>query len=299
MNILTLLINIIGFIIIYFLILNIVNYISLKSVLSKINAKKYIIYNLSFLEKCKNYLLSIFYGNKYLGNFNLSIIILFASLFFSMITYIISYKFLKIFSTSMILCLYGFCIPYIIISNIYKYEKRKIVKEFPNFLINLKNYTKVDNDIIIALRQVKIKSKLMNYIDEFNVLVKNGINVYEAFEKLKQRINIEKINEFFSALQVCFLNGGNYTNILDRYIDIISKANIQKEKESQENFSSIIVLIILIFINIFMFFSFVVPNNEYFFSLTKTMVGHIILNINILSYLIIYYFVVKINKMEE
>lgn len=299
MKLFDIIIDIIISILTYFCILNIHGYIDFNNMKNKIISKLDIINNFKYIKNKNKKILSILPNSINLKDTLINYIVFITGILVCIFIYFLSYNFLKVVSASLILGVYGFFFPYVAIDLIYKYNKKKMIIEFPDFLINLKNYTKTDNDIILALKKTKTKGRLKKYIDEFNILVQNGISVYEAFENLKIRIGVSKINELFTALQLCFLNGGDCTNILDKYINIMNKANIQKDKELQENYSSILVLITLIFINIFLFVTFIAQNKTYFMAITNTVIGKSILDVNILSYLIVYYFIVKIVEMEE
>lgn len=269
----------------------------LKFVNSKVIGSK--INNSSFIKKISFYI-------NYLKNINISsfhllkpIIIIAISLIISFLSFILSYKFFCVFSSALIISIYTFFIPYIFLKYLYNRYRRKILDIFPTYIISLKNYTNISNDIIVAMRKVNIDKPLMLFIDRFNLLIQKGISVCDGFEKLKSDINIKKISEFITALQNCYINGGDFSKLLDRYSKIINNINAQREKESQDNFSSILVLIILIIINIFLIITFIYSNVTYKSIIINSFTGKVILNINILSYLLVFYFVKKLNKLEE
>lgn len=227
----------------------------------------------------------------------LNIVIL--SIFFSLITFILTYRYLNLIFSSTILSIISFFIPYYIIKyNSYR-KKIKILNIFPNYVVNLKNYTDVNNDIVEAFRRTSVEEPLNKYIDKFNVSIQKGVKLYDAFETLKNNINIEKINKFITLLQFCYVYGGNFGTLLDKFSKIQMKANILREKERQKTFSAKLVLMVLILLNIYILFGFVLSNNDYYDILVKTFVGNIILNINIISYIFIFYMYIKLNKMEE
>lgn len=218
------------------------------------------------------------------------------SFIFSIIIYFISYKIFSIYSTSILISVFCFFIPYNFVKRLYYNKKGKILNMFPTYIITLKTYTQVTNDIIIAFKNAKVVEPLKTYIDRFNMYVEKGINVIEAFEILKKDIDISKISDFISSLQICYINGGDFSILLQRYANLLSKINLQREKEEQENFSSILVLSILVIINLILLFSFVFANYEYKVIITQTFVGKIILNINIVSYVFIYFMIKKISR---
>ncbi|MEG2348704.1 MAG: type II secretion system F family protein [Clostridia bacterium] len=189
--------------------------------------------------------------------------------------------------------------PYIVIKFIYDKKKSDIIQIFPTYIVSLKNYTQVSNDIIVAMKKTIPPEEIKKYIETFNFSVESGISVYDAFENLKEKFNIGKINDFFSSCQYCYINGGNFTKLLDKYAKILNKRNIQIEKEKQENFSSKIVMYIMIAINIYMLFGFSFSTVEYKQIMTQTLVGKVIVNINIISYIIMFIISNKFNKVEE
>ncbi|MEG1142052.1 MAG: hypothetical protein RSE41_06365 [Clostridia bacterium] len=179
------------------------------------------------------------------------------------------------------------------------YSKKKLLlKIFPNYVISLKNYTETTNNILIAFKNARCEYPLDIYINKFNVSVDKGINIYDSFEELKNNINIKEISEFLTSIQFCYINGGNFTELLDEFSNIQMKVNLQKEKESENIFSSKVVLILLIVINVYILFGFIMSTEEYYSILTKTFIGEMILNVNVLSYIIIFYFYLKLNKLE-
>lgn len=221
------------------------------------------------------------------------------SFLLSIMAYFVTYRVFQLKSTSIIISVSSFFLPYCILKYTIFYHKSKILKAFPTYIINLKNYTQVDNDIIVAFKRAYVDMPLKFFIDRFNVSLENGVNIYEAFERLKADINIKKINELLTALQYCHINGGNFTKLIDRYSKILMNVNLQKEKERQNSYATKIILLIIIIINIYMMFSFVFAYSEYFNIMTNTVMGIIIVNFNILSYILIVVFIVRMNKLEE
>lgn len=223
----------------------------------------------------------------------------FISVIFFAITFVITFKFLNLFIPSLILSSFAFFLPYYIIKYFSYCRKVKILNTFPNYVVSLKNYTDVNNDIIEAFRRANVEEPLSSYINKFNISIQKGIKAYDAFETLKTNINIKRINQFITLLQFCYIYGGNFEELLDKFSKIQMKSNILKEKEKQKIFSSKLVLLLLISINIYILFGFILTNNEYYNILVKTFMGNVILNVNILSYIFIFYMYAKLNKMED
>lgn len=227
------------------------------------------------------------------------VLVVLISLVLSIIIFILSIIFIKIPSTSLIISIIFLFIPYIIINIYLNTYVQKIKTILPSYIVNLKSNIEISNDIIKALNITKVEEPLRYSIDRFNEKVKRGINVYKCFDELKDEINIEIFSSLIDAFKVCYANGGEYTNILNKYIDIASKQNIEKAKIKEESSSTILTLIIMVVINIFLLFSVVLGNSEYRRIILDTIIGHAIINFGIISYVIILYFVYKIYKMEE
>ncbi len=263
------------------------------------NKLTYKLNRIKFIQKINYYLLEIKNSsNKNLYFLN-SVIILSISIFLSIITFSIIYILTNILSTSLIFSIFVFILPYLIIEYIVNNQKNKILRIFPMYAISLKNYTKSTNNIVLAFKKTKTETPLSIYVDKFNLSIEKGISVFESFESLKKNINIEKISEFIIASQYSYINGGDFNKLLDRFSKILVKFNIQKEKENEESFSSKLVLMLLLIINIYILFTFILLNDEYKSIMLNTLFGKIIINIDIISFMLIFLFIRKINKLEE
>ena len=162
----------------------------------------------------------------------------------------------------------------------------------------MKNYTKTQNDIIGAFRNCSAPKEIEAYIKDFIYQVENGIKVYDAFENMKISINIEKISEFITLLEYCYLNGGDFTNLIDKYSVTLMKITTQNEEQKQKEMSTKVVLIVLVVINLYMLFGFVYSNALYRNVIINTFLGRLIIDINILSYFIMILVFSKFKKME-
>ena len=224
--------------------------------------------------------------------------IIFISIIISILVYFLSILSIRIFSTSILLSLFSFSIPYILIDIMIQIKMGKIKTILPSYIVNLKSNIEVNNNIIKSINMTKVEEPLKSNIDIFNTKVNRGINVYKCFDELKESVNIENFTSLISAFKVCYANGGDYTNLLNKYINITSKENMQKAKLRESSNTTILTLCIMILINIFLLFSVILQNNEYSKIILETTAGHIIINFGIISYGIIAYFVYKIYKME-
>lgn len=226
------------------------------------------------------------------------ITVLCISVLFSILTYFVSNISIKILSTSMILSIVSFFVPYIIINIIVNNKVQKIKSILPSYIVNLKNNLEVTNNIIKSIKITKVEAPLEYSINNFNYKVEKGINVHECFDELKENININVFSSLVDALKVCYNTGGDFICVLNKYIDIISKENMEKAKLKENSGSTILTLIIMVCINVLLLFSVVLSNPEYNKIILGTIAGHIIINFEILSYILVIYFVFKVYKME-
>lgn len=276
-------------------------------------AIKYILENSKYIKvQLKSNIETTKYANllddklKYLNIYNgdkknkkiTSITILGISFAVSILTYFLSSISIKIVSTSMILSLVSFFVPYIIINVIVNNKVQKIKSILPSYIVNLKNNLEVTNNIIKAMKITKVEEPLEYSINNFNYKVEKGINVYQCFDELKENINIEAFSSLIDTFKVCYSNGGNFISVLNKYIDIISKENMEKAKLKENSSATILTLIIMVCINVGLLFSVVLSNPEYTKIILGTFGGHIIINFEIVSYLVVIYFVYKVYKME-
>ena len=229
--------------------------------------------------------------------FSLFFFLIFSGLI-ALLVYITSYLYMGVISSACILAIFSFFIPFGIVEYLYERHQMEMMQIFPLYAISLKNYTRIHNDIIVAMRKAKVEKPLTFYIEKFNLAVERGMRVYQAFEMLKKDIGIQKITELLTALQNCYLYGGDFSKLLDTYSKMLTQINLQKEKQKEESFSAKLVLILLIGINLYLLFIFVLQDANYRAIVTGHLAGRIILNLNLLSYGIILYFVRKLNRME-
>lgn len=227
------------------------------------------------------------------------IVIFIFSLSCGFFTFILSYFLLGILSSAFLFSIFGFSIPYFIIEQCYYHHQKMVLFQFPSYLLSLKNYTQVSNQIVMAMQKVNCEMPLRLYIDKFNISVQKGMPVYDAFEILKQEIHIKSIQYFLSALQHCDMKGGDVTYLLDQYITMLNQSMMQQEKERQNNMSSFMILIVLIMIHILIIVSFIYSNSFYQHLITTTLVGKTIMNISIISYGVMFVYMRKLNKREE
>ncbi|MDD2627399.1 MAG: hypothetical protein PHR25_00675 [Clostridia bacterium] len=214
------------------------------------------------------------------------------------VIYLILRNIIKIESTALLISLIIFIMPIVIIKIRIDYRKNKILNMLPAYIINLRNNIEIDNNIIKAIKKTEVEEPLIKCIEEFNIYIEKGINVYNSFERLKRLVNVKKFNDLVNIFQTCYLNGGNYTKVLNKYLYIITNENNKREELKEKSRSIITTLIVLLFLNIYLLLFFVFMNETYKQIILKTSTGNIILNFSIIVYLIIGLLIYKIYQME-
>ena len=166
------------------------------------------------------------------------------------------------------------------------------------YAVNLKNHVSEDNNIIKAIQMTSVEEPLEKYIDKFTSNIKRGLNVIQAFEDLKNEVNIKNFDYLINSCETCYLNGGDFVKVLEQYINITTKENTEKESSKEKAYSDMLTLIIMVILNIFVVVCFVLANKDYAYIIRSTFVGRAILSLNALSYLVIAYLVSKMYKEE-
>ena len=213
-------------------------------------------------------------------------------------TYIISFNIFKIIGLALLISLPSFVIPFVLLNFVTSYKSEKLEKVFLNFLLQLKNYTKINNDVIGALNSIETVEPLQSYIDKFNLEINSGIKFETAMEHLKEKISVKKFKEFFSNLQYCYVFGGDFAKLIDKSYQTINELQKEKEKRKQETQSARIVLVILMILNIFVYINFVKNNYENYMIMKNSFLGKGILYWNFTSMWFLIYLSERVKKLD-
>ena len=214
------------------------------------------------------------------------------------IAFILFNSYLKVASTALILSIPFFLSPIFVIKILINNEKKNIVKILPMYAVNIKNHISDDNNIIVAFQRTTVEEPLKKYIDVFKANISRGMNVIEAFDLLKESVDVAQFSVFIDACQVCYINGGSFNSVLERYMRIIAKENVHKESTKEKAYADVLTLIVMAILNIIVIVMFVFTNKEYSQIIRETFLGRVILNSNAVSYIVIAYLISKIYKEE-
>ena len=214
------------------------------------------------------------------------------------VVYLFVFNFFKIITLSLIVSIPFVLIPFAVIDFIGNYKAEKIEKIFPNFLLQLKNYTRINNDIIYAMQEVQTIEPLQSYVNTFLIEINSGIKFEKAIQNLKEKIDIEIFRNFFSNLEHCYLYGGSFTDLIDKSYKMINEIQKEKDARIQETKSARLVLFILIFLNLFVYMSNIKNNPENYMIMQKTFIGNVILYWNFISIWLLVLLANKVKKLD-
>lgn len=209
--------------------------------------------------------------------------IIFTGIICVIIVYLIAFEFFKIILLSCIIAVPFFYLPVAIFNGIANYKEEKIEKVFLNFLLQLKNHTKINNDIVLAMKEVRTIEPLQSYIKKFLIEVSSGIRFEKAIEHFRERINIKQIKSFLNNLEHCYLYGGSFSNLIDKSYKMIEDIQKEKIKRVEETKGARMVLVILIALDFLVYISFIQSDQENYLIMKKTIIGNMILYWNFIS----------------
>lgn len=209
-------------------------------------------------------------------------------------------KFFGVISVGFITSLPGFFAPVMLLEIMAQRREEKVEKIIGDYLLQLKNNTRIHNDIIEAFRDVQNKcmEPLKTYTSQFVAEVNSGISVEHALENFQDKVNMKRFRLFLTNIRYCYIYGGNFTELLDKTQRLIS--NIQKEKRNRvrETRSARLVIFILIFLDIYVYFNFIMPQPDYLSIMKNTFYGQLILNVNFISIWFLLWLSYSVKKLD-
>ena len=121
-------------------------------------------------------------------------------------------------------------------------KNNEILFQIITDLQQLKNYTKINNDIVYAFKNLKTMDPLQGHIDSFLAEINSGIKFEKAIENIKDKISFVKLQELFSNIEYCYIYGGDFAELMNKTYNVISKVQKEKKKRMEETKSARIVL---------------------------------------------------------
>ena len=214
------------------------------------------------------------------------------------VCYYIVFDIFKIHILSIVISLPAILIPQASLSIMAELKSEKIEKAMLDFVLQLKNYTEINNDIVYAFKQVKTVEPLQGYIDKFLIEINSGIKFEKAIDNIKEKLNFEILKSFFSNLEHCYIYGGSVTKLISKSYDSINKLQKEKATRKQETKSARLVLGILIFLDLFVYFSFIRNNYDNYLIMTTRFLGNVILYWNFISIWLLILLMKNVKKLD-
>lgn len=228
-----------------------------------------------------------------------ALLIFLSVIFLYIIVFFLIFRTIKILLASLIFAIPVLLIPYILIEFKKIKRKREIVNTLQIYSLNIKNNIKNDNNIVLAMRRTKVEGPLKEYVARFVKDIDNGVNIYEALNRLSEIVAVPEFSELIQTIQICYKSGGEFSNILEIYSKQISDKLVKQEKEKEKSLSTVITLAIMITLNVFMLVVYIPQNVDSVVAFSGSILGRFLIDINAITTLICLYFLYKIYKMEE
>lgn len=218
---------------------------------------------------------------------------------FSIACYALAIKIFDLHLLSLIISVPTVIIPIIILKTIADYNDDKIERIIPNFLLQLKNYTLINNDIIYAIKETKTIEPLQSYINKFLLEINSGIKFEIAIDNLNEKIKIKELENLFNNIKNCYISGGSFAELIEKSYYMLSIVQKEKIARKEETKGARIVLIILVLLDLIVYFSFISNDKENYIIMQKSIIGNIILYWNFISMWLLMFLAQKVKEVDE
>ena len=215
-----------------------------------------------------------------------------------LVSYTISKSIFGISMLSFIISVPTFFVPIAIISAIANYNENKIEKILLNFLLQLKNYTDINNDIIYAFKEVKVIDPLQSHINKFLIEINSGVKFEKAMEHMKEKIHIKAFLNLLNNIEYCYLYGGDFGILINKSYLLIEEMQKEQYNRVQETRGARVVLVILILLDLLVYFVYVNSNSENYKIMVTTFLGNAILYWNFISMWLLVFLAHNVKKLD-
>lgn len=213
--------------------------------------------------------------------------------------YIISLKIFEATLLSGIIALPFSFTPILILKIIADFNDERIEKIVPNFLLQLKNYTQINNDIIYALKETKTIEPLQSYVNKFLLEIHNGIKFENAIDNLNEKVRIKELEKLFNNIKSCYISGGSFSELINKSYYMITAIQKEKTARKEETKSARMVLIILVLLDLLVYFTFINNDRENYMIMQKSLIGNLILYWNFISMWFLLFLSQKVKQIDE
>lgn len=168
--------------------------------------------------------------------------------------------------------------------NNYRKEIKKSFYEFMTILLALLK----DNSFIQSLDLVinKTKGSVNKELNKMKRDLEYGLSIHDAFVRCYERTKIREFNIIAEYIYVIPNIGGNTSDSFDlSYTTLLEKSKMER-KVFNKTLGMYMFLVLLSLIPLFVFLNYLVFNYEYFFYITSTIMGRLIIFAIIILYLV-------------
>jgi Flp pilus assembly protein TadB len=212
--------------------------------------------------------------------------------FVASVVYSISLKIFEIKSVAVIIAIPFTLAGFFIVRAISIKKQERLEMVMNDFFIQLKGALRVNSDIIEAFR--KIQSNVLSpfgvYLTQMLKEINAGVIPEEALIKFAHKVDIKKFSFYINNLRYASIYGGDVISLTVETQKSISDILKQKRKRQKETKSICTVLYILILIDLFIYFAFIVKDPNYLSLMRNNSIGNLVLTINFLSIWLIIWF---------
>lgn len=217
----------------------------------------------------------------------------------SSIFYVLIYKIFKDIFLSCIIAAPSFFFPILLLKMMSEYNDEKIEKIIPNFLLQLKNYTQISNDIIYAFKEVETIEPLQRYLNKFLIEINSGVNFESAIDNLNEKIKVRELENLFNNIKKCYISGGSFAELINKSYYMISMIQKEKMQRKEETRGARLVLFILILLDLIVYFTYINSNKENYIIMRKSIIGNMILYWNFISIWLLIFLSQKVKEIDE
>lgn len=180
-------------------------------------------------------------------------------------------------------------------------SKIKMENNIINYILQLKNQSKISDDIIQIFRNVLpyTQNPLKTYVKAFLYEIDRGMHVSIAFKNFREKIRFKRFSQLLINLESCYFNGGNIYNLLDKTQKVFIKYQKERINKNEQTISARIVLFFLMFLIIFVYFIFIKNNLEIYNIMIKDFFGFIILFSNMISIWFMIGLIIYVQKIDD
>lgn len=226
--------------------------------------------------------------------------VVFVSLLFGVLGFIISYRYLNNAFTGLVFFIALSLFPIYILEAIISYNNSKIEKNFLYFLNILSNFAQLKDDVFFAFEKSVgyIDQPLKNYCKAFVEEVKRGLPIEDALENFKEKLDNNKFKLFLKNTQLCVKYGGSFLKLASNNLEYIKQLQIEKARRKNETALGRGMMYIMMAVNIalaiYMF-------NIYPGTIERVRTdfyGQVVVLINTVNLFIIFYLSIKLKKFD-